>query len=256
MRQDLSYYVSDMDVSKRILEIGPLANPIFTKRDANIFYADIRSTDEIKELYAKDSNVNVNDVCSIDFVIKDSYEKSLNHVDKFDYVVSSHVLEHVPRIIEFFQDIATILNKDGMLYFVLPDHRYCFDHFRVPTSFAEAYFIHSQDIKIPPWRVFDAALEYISLNDPRRLWSKDGIAKETLSRRNTFENAVKALDQVLEGQYVDAHFSVFSPKSFVLLLYNMINARLFPFRCTAFYPTEKIATTLPLSFNYARRCYR
>ena len=56
MRQDLSYYVSDMDVSKRILEIGPLANPIFTKRDANIFYADIRSTDEIKELYAKDSD--------------------------------------------------------------------------------------------------------------------------------------------------------------------------------------------------------
>ena len=155
------------------------------------------------------------------------------------------MLEHVPRIIDFFQDIATILNKSGKLYLILPDHRYCFDHFRSPTSFAEAFFIHSQGIEVPPWRVFDSTLEAIPLNDPVRLWTKGGIATETLSRRKSFEGAVKVLDRVLEGQYVDAHFSVFSPRSFILLLYNMVNARLFPFKCTAFYPTEKD------SFNFA-----
>jgi len=68
-------YVGDIDVSKRILEIGPLTAPIFIKHEANIFYADIRSTDEVKKLYAKDPSVNVDNICSIDFVIKDSYER-------------------------------------------------------------------------------------------------------------------------------------------------------------------------------------
>ena len=163
----------------------------------------------------------------------------MSHVDKFDYVVSSHVVEHMPRLIEFFQDIATVLNKKGMMYVFLPDHRYCFDHFRMPTSFAEAYYIHSQGIKVPPWRVFDHVHDTIALNDAGRLWFGEGIAAETLSQRGPFENAVKILDRAVTREYIDAHFSVFSPKSFLLLIYNMIHARLFPFRCTAFYPTER-----------------
>lgn len=150
MRRDFASYVSDIDVSKRILEIGPLNDPIFSKQEANVFYADIRSTDEIKKAHASDPHVIKENIVDIDFVIKNSYEKSLSHVDKFDYVVSSHVLEHMPRLIEHFQDIATVLNKKGMLYAFLPDHRYCFDHCRAPTSFAEADYIHSQGIQVPP----------------------------------------------------------------------------------------------------------
>ena len=102
MRQDFASYVSDIDVSKRILEIGPLANPIFSKREANVFYSDIRSTDKIKETYAKDPGVIADNIVDIDFIIEDSYEKSLSGVDTFDYVISSHVIEHMPRVIEFF----------------------------------------------------------------------------------------------------------------------------------------------------------
>ena len=53
MRRDFASYVSDIDVSKRILEIGPLNDPIFSKQEANVFYADIRSTDEVKTPPAK-----------------------------------------------------------------------------------------------------------------------------------------------------------------------------------------------------------
>ena len=55
MRQDFASYVSDIDVSKRILEIGPLTSPIFSKQEANVFYSDIRSTDEIKKTVCKRS---------------------------------------------------------------------------------------------------------------------------------------------------------------------------------------------------------
>ncbi len=249
MREDFASYVSDIDVSKRILEIGPLADPIFLKQEANVFYSDIRSTDKIKEFYAKDPGVVTDDIVDVDFIIEESYEKSLSNVDKFDYVISSHVLEHMPRLIEFFQDIATVLSKKGMLYVFIPDHRYCFDHFRAPTSFAEAYYIHSQGIPIPYWRVFDHTLETIPLNIPGRFWFGGGIAAETLSRRGSFESASKDLERALSGEYVDVHYSVFSPRSFILLLYNMIHARLFPFRCTSFYPTERNSFTFGAVFQ-------
>lgn len=249
MRQDLASYLGDIDVSKRILEIGPLTNPILSKQKANVFYADIRSTEEVKEFYSKDPNVNKNSIVDVDFVIKDSYEKSLINVDKFDYVISSHVLEHMPRLIEHFQDIATVLSKNGMLYVFLPDHRYCFDHFRVPTSFAEAYYVYSQGITIPFWRVFDHALEAIPLNNPARFWFGGRIAAETLSRRKSFERASEVFEQALSGGHFDVHYSVFSPRSFILLLYNMINARLFPFRCTSFFPTERNSCTFGAVFQ-------
>ena len=243
MRRDYASYLEKIDLSKRILEIGPLTNPILSKREANVFYADIRSTEEVKKLHENDPGVCKENIRDIDFVIKDSYEKSLSHVEKFDYILSSHVVEHMPRLIEFFQDIATVLTANGLLYVFVPDHRYCFDHFRTPTSFAEAYYIHQQGIRVPPWRVFDHQLETIPLNDAGRFWFGGGIAAETLSQRSSFESAKELLDVALSGQYVDVHYSVFSPKSFLLLLYNMINARLFPFRCVEFYPTERNGCT-------------
>ena len=48
-------YLNRIDLSKRILEIGPLNNPTFKKVGGNnVFYADIRSTEELKIHYGGD----------------------------------------------------------------------------------------------------------------------------------------------------------------------------------------------------------
>ena len=249
MRSDMAPYLTEIDASKRILEIGPLTAPMFEKSEAQVFYADIRGTEDVRALYAHDPSVDKEKICNIDFVIKGSYQESLCHVEKFDYVVSSHVLEHMPRLIQFFQDIETVITANGFLYLFVPDHRYCFDHFRMPTSFAEAYFIHTQGIEVPPWRVLDSVLDSVPLNCAHRFWSGTGIAAETLHQRVPFTDAAKAMERVLAGEYVDAHFSVFSPRSFIILVYNLISARLFPFSCTAFYPTEQNTFTFGAVFQ-------
>ena len=84
-------WISDIDFDKRILEIGPLAWPNVNKNQyKNVFYADIRSTKDIKELYRNDKNVPNNEIVDIDFIIGEGgYSETLKNVEKFDYVIAT-----------------------------------------------------------------------------------------------------------------------------------------------------------------------
>ncbi|MDR2743308.1 MAG: class I SAM-dependent methyltransferase, partial [Treponema sp.] len=104
-------WLKDIDFSKRILEIGPLTTPNVKKSPGrNVFYADIRTTEEVKNFYKNDPNVVNDNIVPIDYVINGTYSDSLKNVEKFDYVIATHVIEHIPELISFFQDIAGILN--------------------------------------------------------------------------------------------------------------------------------------------------
>ena len=210
----------------------------------NIFYADIRTTDEIKEFYRNDTNVDNASICEIDYVIKNSYKETFSDTEKFDYVVGSYVIEHIPQLILFFQDIATIMNPSAYLCLTIPDKRYCFDHYRIPTSFAEAYDIYKQGIKNHPMRVFDFFTN-VTVNDPIFWWTKQDDTTEIPKNMNSFDAARNAYERALSGEYIDVHFSVFTPESFLLLLYNMTKASLLPFKCIGF------CTTQPNTFEFS-----
>lgn len=231
-------YLSGLDLNKRTLEIGPLDNPVLSKSEADVYYSDILSTDEVKALYNHDTSVNKDEICEIDFVIRDSYTTSLKSVPGFDYIISSHVIEHIPRVIEFFQDIVNVLNTKGQMYFFLPDSRYCFDRFRFPTSFAELYYIHTQGISVAPWQVLDFHNMYIPLNDPHIL-STNRKMHLMLSHRHSFSNAKQKFEATLKGEYITAHYSVFTPESFLLIIHDLVRAGLFPFKLISFFPTPQ-----------------
>lgn len=232
----LPQYLAGIDLTQRILEIGPLCNPMLHKHEANVYYADIASTEEVKETYQRDSTVAQEDICTIDFVVRGSYEEAFRDTQKFGYVVSSHVLEHVPRFIEFFQDIATVLDDQGRLYFFLPDSRYCFDRFRSPTSFAELYYIHTQNISVAPWQILDSINSTIPLNDPYIL-STNRKVYPLLAKRSPFSHAKKRFEDALQGKFVGVHYSVFTPESFLLIMHDMVRAGLLPFTFVDFFPT-------------------
>jgi len=225
-----------IDLAKRILEIGPLNRPIFKKENANVFYADIRDTQEVKNFYRNDKNVNIETIVNIDYVIRGTYSESIRNDEKFDYIVMSHVIEHIPELLRFFGDIKNVLNPGGKLCLTIPDHRFCFDHFRQPTSFAEAYDIYINGTKNLPFRVLDNRLSH-TINDCVYWWNNFTSFESLPKSKEQFENAKKHYFRVLQGEYVDAHFSVFTPETFLLLLYNMLNFNLLPFRCSKFYNT-------------------
>jgi IS30 family transposase len=71
-----------------------------------------------------DPNVSINKIVDIDYVIKNSYSESLKNEPKFDYVIATHVIEHILQLILFFQDISKILNPNGKLCLSIPDKRF------------------------------------------------------------------------------------------------------------------------------------
>jgi 16S rRNA A1518/A1519 N6-dimethyltransferase RsmA/KsgA/DIM1 with predicted DNA glycosylase/AP lyase activity len=161
-------WIKYIDLAKRILEIGPLTRPNIKKDSGiNVFYADIRTTKEIKNFYKNDLNVVNDDIVPIDYVIKGTYSESLKNVEKFDYVIATHILEHIPELISFFQNIAGVMNQSGrggVLCLTIPDKRYCFDHFRCSTSFSECYDVYIRGINNLPFRVLDQCISW-TIND-------------------------------------------------------------------------------------------
>src|SRR5436190_23194025 len=117
---------------KKILEIGPLCSPLVSGE--NVFYFDIQNKEDLM-LKAKSFGLSVKNASHIHFV---SPIGNLEIVDEcFDVVLSSHCIEHQPNLITHLSHIDRLLNP-GVYYCVLvPDKRYCFDHFILESSFAQ-----------------------------------------------------------------------------------------------------------------------
>lgn len=56
---------------------------------------------------------------------------------RFDFVVSSHNLEHLPDPVRFLRGCEAVLAPGGVVAMAVPDKRACFDFFRPPSSTAE-----------------------------------------------------------------------------------------------------------------------
>ncbi|MDR0875136.1 MAG: class I SAM-dependent methyltransferase, partial [Clostridiales Family XIII bacterium] len=229
-------YLDTMDRTKRILEIGPLSNPMVakTKDTPHVYYADIRSTEGVKGLYQGDATVTERQIADIDFIIETSYAETFRDVEPFDYVLMRHVIEHVPELIRFFLDVATVLKEGGKLCLTVPDARYSFDHYRMPTSFAELYDIYRRGEKTSPARVLDYALSVDMSSNPEK---REGIATDRYHVPNghgTAREAIRLYDAAAGGETFDAHYSVFSPATFLLNLYYLTEAGLFPYELSDF----------------------
>jgi len=231
--------------SKRILEFGPLNFPTVTKKThPNIFFADIRSTEDVVKMYTSNDylestgiTVDLDSIVHIDYVIKDSYKQTFKNIEKFDIAILSHVIEHVPDIIEFFRDVTNVLNKNGKLIIIYPDARYCFDHFRNGTTFIDAYDVYMNKENSSK-RVFDFVYNVVQENNPSYFWHD--TKRNDILPNNTFKSAVKAASKARKGELPDdTHFWPFSNYQLIKFLYDMDRAGLLDFDIEEFYPTPE-----------------
>lgn len=77
------------------------------------------------------------------FDLKSGYQyiceaSDLNRIssEKYDFVISSHCLEHCANTLKSVNEWLRIIKKGGVLLLVLPDKRYTFDHNRSITKFS------------------------------------------------------------------------------------------------------------------------
>lgn len=221
----------------RGLELGPLTTPIVDKSEGNIFYVDHMSTADLKKKYAKEP-VDPEKIVNVDYVLKTTLKAVVGN-KKFDYVLASHVIEHVPDMVRWLDDIFSVLKPGGILSLVIPDKRYTFDITRQVSSPADvigAYIDHL--VRPNSATMYDFASEYRQAIYAGEIAANPNANYTVKEKRYTDTEAFDMAVLNASGkEYVDSHCLVFTPHSFFEIIKRLINHGLINFEVVDFYDT-------------------
>lgn len=212
------------------LEIGPFTNPML--RGPKISYFDVLDSAGLRERAARLNRPFEAVPTKIDFV---SPTGDLDIVDrKFDAVFSSHCIEHQPDLIRHLLAVGRLLRPGGRYFLLIPDHRYCFDHFMRPSTIADVLDAHYAQRRIHSLR---SQVEHHALtthNDASRHWRGDHGKTEKVGER-----ALQALVafRADSDAYVDVHAWYFTPTSFEELIGILCQLKHSTLRVERVYPT-------------------
>lgn len=198
------------------LEIGPSYNPILPKAggfDTTVY--DELSKEGLLRKYASHP-VDLQRIEEVDVV--GGGLRSLSG-RQFRAIVASHVIEHSLDLIAFLDDCAALLDPEGRLFMIVPDKRYCFDHFRPLSSTGHVLDAHFSKRGKHLGSVFD---QHGSAVSRRGAIAWDATVKDEMKFVHSFEVAARALRDALETtEYYDSHEWVFTPSSFRLVLQDL-----------------------------------
>lgn len=86
-----------------------------------------------------------------------------------DFVVASHILEHLANPLAMLVDIHRVLRTGGLLVLILPDRHVTFDSERPPTGLAHLVDEYRRDIReVPDDHVVEAIVAQVRFNGDRR----------------------------------------------------------------------------------------
>ena len=219
----------------KILEIGPFFNPIM--KGNNVKYFDVLNQDELQiraeKLFIKEEFRNV--PFFIDFCSKNGDLSTVT--EKFDAIVSSHVVQHQIDFINHLNQVTKLLAKDGKYFLAIPDKRYCLDHFKNETTIAD--IIQVAEIK-PSKHSLKSLIEQRALtthNDSLKHWS--GEHGSVSDNEDTIKQALEEfrINETKE-EYIDLHAWYFTPESFETIVKKLKKLELITLSVEQIAPTR------------------
>jgi 2-polyprenyl-3-methyl-5-hydroxy-6-metoxy-1,4-benzoquinol methylase len=120
------------------VEIGALDKPLVTREMGKILYVDHADTATLRKKYQEDAGVRADAIVDVDGVWGNNTLLEALGGQKVDYLLASHVIEHVPDLITWLNEVESILAPGGQVRLVIPDMRYTFDCLRRETVFSDA----------------------------------------------------------------------------------------------------------------------
>jgi SAM-dependent methyltransferase len=215
-----------------ILEIGP-----FTKAailGPRVKYFDVLDKTSLLER-AERHGFPTDRVVAIDYVSSVG-DLSIVPDNNFDCAFSSHCIEHQPDLIRHLQHVARLLRDEGRYYLIIPDKRFCFDHFleasapeKVIKAYDEKRTVHTAT----------SVFEHYALtthSDPIGHWSNWHADPNEGDFRNRATHALKLFEEA-RGGYVDVHAWQFTPDSFRTLITELKKRDLIQFDIERVYDT-------------------
>lgn len=204
-----------------ILEIGPLHAPI-CRAPAKVKYIDAFTTEELKNQYRADPNVDQEAIVDVDYIWRgEPYSELIT--ERFDGVVTSHNIEHVPCLVTFLSNLESVLNAGGAIYLAIPDKRYCFDHYKSESSLEDVVLAHYEKRTRPGIASLLRQQLLVTHNESLEHWLGNhgqpafmACSSATQSWKGMLETMIKTHSGT--NSYVDTHVWMFTPVSFARLL--------------------------------------
>jgi hypothetical protein len=207
------------------LEVGPLHRCIVGRDEGDVSYVDVLDRDGLLEHYRNDPHVPAESIPEIDFHLIQDDGRTLSLVEAtkpgapFDWVVASHVIEHVPDVIGWLAELAEMVVDDGTLVLVVPDKRYCFDVHRPPSTVGQMIAANFAGDRRPNigavYDYFSSSVDY----DVKELWA--GEMPHFDRRIHSLAEAQHHVERTLAGEYVDCHVWLFTPDSFLRQIHEL-----------------------------------
>jgi SAM-dependent methyltransferase len=228
---DRNAFVGLIPLTNSVLEIGPFAQPVL--RGPHVRYVDVLSTEDLRKR-ARALGMDETKVPNIGWVSNGSDLSVVN--DTFDAVVSSHAIEHQPDFVGHLNQVADLLKPNGSYYLLVPDHRYCFDHFLTTSTVAQVLGAHLENRTV---HSLSSVVEHRALtthNDPARHWAGDhGDHNE--NRASRIASAIQEISDA-NGAYIDVHAWYFTPRSFREVITDLSATKHISFSVQRMFPTR------------------
>jgi SAM-dependent methyltransferase len=229
---------------QRILEIGPSYNPLISRSEGwNCYSLDHGSAEELRVKYGKDPVADYGRrIQEVDFVWRSGPMESAipaEQMGTFDGVLASHVIEHTPDLVGFFESVGKILGPNGYLSLAVPDKRFCFDYFQPVTMTGEvlaAY--HEKRNGHTKKTAFHSAAYAIRINGNKTV-AREPARSHTLfhPRLDPVFDLFQAHDPSADAPYIDWHNWFFTPSSFRLICLELRMLGLTDFQEVEFFDT-------------------
>lgn len=221
------------------LEVGALDNPIVPPDTPGIFYVDHVDTPTLREKYKEHPNVHLDKLVEVNGVWGEkTLAEAAASVAPVDFFVASHVIEHVPNLIGWLQEIDSVLKPGGHVGLAVPDRRFTFDYLRRETGLAEVLTAHLAKARTPMVQQIIDHFENVTKVDAGKAWAGT-LDRSSLEKHHTAAEMMKVVEDALHnGSYHDVHCWVFTPLSFAQLMGRLADLEYHCFACHRFHDSE------------------
>lgn len=209
--------LADLDLDRQLgVEFGALDRPLVPP-GSRVRYIDHLDTAGLRAKYAGHGHVDPDRIVSVDVVLDGRPLLELMRGERVDYVIASHVAEHVPDLLGWFADLGALLAPGGTIRLALPDLRFTFDLARRPTQLAEVVAAWTLRVERPqPHQVIEAELllQHVDAGDAWRAPAMP-VPPDRAALRRACDLAAAVAEH---GAYHDVHCWTFTPSSFADLM--------------------------------------
>ncbi len=213
---DRAQVLALIDVANtRGLEIGALNRPVVTRDMGPVEYVDRASQAELQRWYAANDEVDVADIVAVDHIWgEQTLLESVGGERRYQYLIASHVIEHVPDLFGWLGEIAAVLADGGIACFFAPDKRYTFDVLRQTSTERELVDAYVRGLRRPEARqIFD---HFYGFRDLGSEAIRNGAAPRDVAADHSPRELLEFCRRVhASGEYIDTHCWVFTPRTMV-----------------------------------------